>query len=39
MGAIVPEGADYVINVENTETLPEDKVRIRGAAFSDNICF
>ncbi len=38
-GAVVPDGADCVINVENTETLPENKVRITGAAFSDNICY
>lgn len=38
-GAIVPDGADCVINVENTEALPENKVRITGATFSDNICY
>ncbi|MEN6622539.1 MAG: gephyrin-like molybdotransferase Glp [Smithella sp.] len=38
-GAIVPDGADCVINVENTETMPENKVRITGVAVSDNICY
>lgn len=38
-GAILPDGADCVINVEKTEALPENKVRITGAAVSDNISY
>jgi molybdopterin molybdotransferase len=38
-GAIVPRGADCVVKVENTETIPENKVRITDADLPDNICY
>jgi molybdopterin molybdotransferase len=38
-GAIVPEGADCVIKVENTVTIPGNKVRITVADIFDNICY
>ena len=38
-GAIVPQGADCVVKVENTQTIPENKVRITDADIADNICY
>jgi molybdopterin molybdotransferase len=38
-GAIVPGGADCVVNVENTESLPENKIRITDSKITDNICY
>lgn len=38
-GAIVPPGADCVVKVENTQTIPENKVRITEADIADNICY
>ncbi len=38
-GAIVPEGADCVVNVENTETIEENKIRITDGKIPDNICY
>ncbi|MGV8057260.1 MAG: gephyrin-like molybdotransferase Glp [Smithellaceae bacterium] len=38
-GAIVPQGADCVVNVENTQTIPGNKVAITDADIPDNICY
>ncbi len=38
-GAPVPEGADCVIMVEDTETLPSGKVRFKGTFKKENISF
>ncbi len=38
-GAIVPRGADCVVNVENTEITTENKVRITDGNIPDNICY
>ncbi len=38
-GAIVPQGADCVVNVENTEIIPENKIRITDSSIPDNICY
>jgi molybdopterin molybdotransferase len=38
-GATVPEGADCVVNVENTETIEENKIRITDGKIPDNICY
>lgn len=38
-GAIVPGGADCVVPVENTETIPGNKVRITVGNIPDNICY
>lgn len=38
-GAIVPHGADCVVNVENTETIPGNKVVITDGNIPDNICY
>ncbi len=38
-GAAVPEGADCVIMVEDTETLPSGKIRFTGSSTKDNIAF
>jgi molybdopterin molybdotransferase len=38
-GAIVPQGADCVVNVENTETIPDNKIRITDNNIPANICY
>jgi len=38
-GAIVPKGADFVANVENTEITPDNKVRITNSNMPVNICY
>ncbi|PKN71094.1 MAG: molybdopterin molybdenumtransferase MoeA, partial [Deltaproteobacteria bacterium HGW-Deltaproteobacteria-10] len=38
-GAIVPAGADCVVNVENTEITADNKVRITDGNIPDNICY
>jgi len=38
-GAIVPRGADCVVNVENTKTIPGNKVVITDGNIPDNICY
>jgi molybdopterin molybdotransferase len=38
-GAIVPQGADCVVNVENTETTPDNKIRITNNNIPANICY
>ena len=37
-GAVVPEGADCVIMVEDTEMIDKDKIRFTGEITKDNIC-
>ena len=37
-GAMVPEGADCVIMVEETEIVESSKIRFTGTKTSDNIC-
>jgi len=37
-GAILPQGADCVIPVEDVEALAETKIRFRGARIAPNIC-
>jgi len=38
-GAAVPEGADCVIMVEDTETLPSGKIRFNASSTKENIAF
>jgi molybdopterin molybdotransferase len=38
-GAIVPEGADCVVKVEDTEITKENKIRITDNNIPDNICY
>jgi molybdopterin molybdotransferase len=38
-GAIVPEGADFVANVENTETTADNQIRITDNNIPVNICY
>jgi molybdopterin molybdotransferase len=38
-GSIVPQGADYVVKMENIQTIPENKVRITDADIADYICY
>jgi molybdopterin molybdotransferase len=38
-GAIVPQGADCVVNVENTEAIPDNKIRITDYNTPVNICY
>lgn len=38
-GASVPEGADCVVMVEDTETLPSGKIRFTAASTKDNIAY
>lgn len=38
-GAIVPQGADFVANVENTEITQDNKVRITDNNIPANICY
>ena len=38
-GSIVPQGADFVANVENTEITPENKIRITDDNIPVNICY
>jgi molybdopterin molybdotransferase len=38
-GAIVPEGADCVVKIEDTEAIPENKIRITDSNITDNICY
>jgi len=38
-GAIVPQGADCVVNVENTEITPDNKIRITDNNIPANICY
>jgi len=38
-GAIVPQGADFVANVENTEITPDKKIRITDNNIPVNICY
>lgn len=38
-GAIIPPGADCVVNVENTRNMPGDKIFITDADIPDNICW
>jgi molybdopterin molybdotransferase len=38
-GAILPGGADCVVNVENTETIEEKIIRITDGIIPDNICY
>lgn len=38
-GAPVPEGADFMIMVEETETLPSGKIRFTGVIKKDNISY
>ncbi len=37
-GAVVPKGADFVIMVEYTEEVPENRIRFTGSRTADNIC-
>jgi molybdopterin molybdotransferase len=37
-GAMLPEGADCVVKLEDTQTIPENEVRITDGNISDNIC-
>lgn len=38
-GAIVPQGADCVVNVENTQTVPGNKIAVTDPDIPDNICY
>jgi molybdopterin molybdotransferase len=38
-GSIVPQGADFVANVENTEITPDNKIRITDNNIPANICY
>ncbi len=38
-GAIVPQGADFVANMENTEITPDKKIRITDNNIPVNICY
>lgn len=38
-GAIVPQGADYVVKVENTRVIAENKIRITDSDIFDYICY
>jgi len=38
-GAIVPQGADFVANVENTAITPDNKIRITDNNIPANICY
>ena len=38
-GAIVPQGADCVVKVENTRVITENKVRITDSDIFDHICY
>ena len=38
-GAIVPQGANYVAKVENTEATPDNKIRITENDIPANICY
>ncbi|MFC2111093.1 gephyrin-like molybdotransferase Glp [Bacteroidota bacterium] len=38
-GAIIPEGADYVVMIEHTEVTKDGKIRITEDNANDNICY